>query len=117
MALLVYVDDIVLASNNSQASIDFKTYLHSCFSIKDYGALKYFLGKEVARGPKGLFLSQWKFALEIVDECWLLRAKPNDTPIEENHKLAPATGSHLDDAGRYRLLIGRLIFLTITSSD
>jgi len=37
--------------------------------------------------------------LEIVDECGLLGAKPSDTPIEENHKLALATGSHLDDAG------------------
>ena len=58
MALLVYVDDIVLASNDSEASTDFKAYLHSYFSIKDLGPLKYFLGIEVACGPKGLFLSQ-----------------------------------------------------------
>jgi len=58
MALLVYVDDIMLASNNTQASKNFKDYLHACFSFKDLGALKYFLGIEVAIGPKGMFLCQ-----------------------------------------------------------
>jgi len=58
VALLVYVDDIVLASNDSHACNEFKRYHHSCFSIKDLVSLKYFLGIEVACGPKGLFLSQ-----------------------------------------------------------
>jgi len=40
MALLVYVDDIVLARNNTQASKAFKDYLRTCFSIKDLGSLK-----------------------------------------------------------------------------
>jgi len=87
MALLVYVDDIVLASNNVEACKDFKTYLHACFSIKDLGPLKYFLVIEVARGPQGLFLCQRKFTLEIINERGLLRAKPIEFPIEENHKL------------------------------
>ena len=58
MALLIYVDDIVLAGNDTHACNEFKAYLHACFSIKDIGPLKYFLGIEVAHGPKGLFLSQ-----------------------------------------------------------
>ena len=56
MGLLVYVDDIVLASNNAAASQKFKAYLHDCFSIKDLGPLKYFLGIEMARGSEGMFL-------------------------------------------------------------
>lgn len=47
MALLVYVDDIVLASNNVDACKHLKDYFHACFSIKDLGSLKYFLGIEV----------------------------------------------------------------------
>jgi len=109
MALLVYVDDIVLVSKNSHACDAFKSYLHSCFSIQDLGPLKYFLGIKVAHGPKGLFLSQCKYALEIVDECGLLGAKPSDFPMEENHKLSLATGPHLADAESYRQLVGGLI--------
>jgi len=43
MALLVYFDDIVLAGNDAHACDEFKNYLHSYFSIKDLGPLKYFL--------------------------------------------------------------------------
>jgi len=53
MILLVYVDDIVLASNNAHATKVFKAYLNACFSIKNLGPLKYFLGIEVERGPEG----------------------------------------------------------------
>ena len=56
MSLHVCVDDIVLASNDVAASTTFKTYLHHCFSIKDLGPFKYFLGIEIARGPNGMFL-------------------------------------------------------------
>jgi len=105
IALLVYVDDIVLARNNSQACKDFKNYLHACFSIKDLGPLKHFLGIEVAWGPQGMFLCQciwievaWgpqgmflcqrKYALEILQECGLFGAKLAEFPFEEGHKPA-----------------------------
>ena len=108
MALLVYVDDIILAAvgNGSSACAAFKHYLYSCFSIKDLCPLKYFLGIQVARGPKGLFLSQCKYVLEILDECGLLGSKPSDFLTEENHKLILADGSPLSDVGRYRRLVG-----------
>jgi len=71
----------------------------------------------VARGPKGLFLCQCQYALEIVDECGLLGGKPIDSPFEENHKLALASGEFFHDATQYRRLIGRLIYLTITRPE
>ena len=53
----MYVDDIVLARNDIHAYDEFKNYLHAYFAIKDLGPRKYFHGIEVAREPKGLFLS------------------------------------------------------------
>jgi len=117
MALLVYVNDIILAGNDTHACDKFKNYLHACSSIKDLRPLKYFLGIEVARGPKGLFLSQHNYALEIVDECRLLGVKPSDFPMQENHKLALSSRPQLNDVGRYRCLVGRQIYLPITRPD
>ena len=71
--------------------------------------MKYFLGIEVARGTKGLFLFK-----AIVDECGLLGSQPIASPIEENHKLALASGKSYDDPTQYKRLIGRLIYLIIT---
>ena len=53
-ALLVYVDDIVIASNNQEDVNGLKSFLDSHFKLKDLGNLKYFLGLEVARSSKGI---------------------------------------------------------------
>ena len=84
---------------------------------RELGPLKYFLGIEVARNEKGLFLCQRKYALEIVEECGLLGAKPIEFPMETNHKLALATGKLLSDPTQYRRLVGRLIYLTLTRPE
>jgi len=49
--------------------------LNDWFRIKDLSPLKYFWGIEVARGPKGLFLCQQRYAMEIADECVYLGAR------------------------------------------
>lgn len=60
VALLVYVDDILL-TGPSQSEIDsVKVILHTYFMLKDLGVAKYFLGLEIARSQQGLFLSHRK---------------------------------------------------------
>lgn len=45
--------------------------------MKDLGALKYFLGLEVARGPQRLYLCQRKYTIDIITECGLLGSIPS----------------------------------------
>ncbi|KAK3025756.1 hypothetical protein RJ639_040448 [Escallonia herrerae] len=72
--------------------------------LKDLGPLKYFLGIEAARGPRGHFLSQRKYALDILSESGLSASKPAAFPMEQNHGLALAgvlsfpTQDHIDDS-------------------
>lgn len=58
IALLIYVDDVIIASNDLKEIDAVKKFLHESFTIKDLGELKYFLGIEVARSAKGIVLSQ-----------------------------------------------------------
>jgi len=50
MALLVYVDGIVVVGNNSSACVSMKQLLDRRFRIKDFRKLKYFLAIEMTHG-------------------------------------------------------------------
>jgi hypothetical protein len=117
IALLVYVDDIIIASNDSAAVSRLTQFLNSQFRLKDLGAAKFFLGLEIARNSTGISVSQRKYTLEILEDSGLLAAKPVAFLMEANLKLSKDTGIPLTDPTQYRRLIGRLIYLTITRPD
>jgi hypothetical protein len=56
-ALIVYVDDMVVTGNDEEGIRRLRDYLAKEFEMKDLGALRYFLGIEVARSRHGIFLS------------------------------------------------------------
>lgn len=126
--LLVYIDDIVITGNHMESIMALKNHLHSVIRVKDLGSLKFFLGIEVARSKQGLYLNQRKYALELLSETGVSGARPCDTPMEQNMRLTSKESDmtlgeeSVDDAshpnaGEYKRLIGRLIYLTITRPD
>jgi len=115
-ALLIYVDDILITGNDLARIAATKQFLHNHFRLKDLGILKYFLGIEVSASKKGIFISQRKYALEIIADAGLLGAAPINTPMERGLKLSNK-GTLLKEPNRYRRLIGRLIYLTVSRPD
>ncbi|KAG7537225.1 Leucine-rich repeat [Arabidopsis suecica] len=117
LCVLVYVDDIIIASNNDAAVDELKAQLKSCFKLRDLGPLKYFLGLEIARSAAGIYVGQRKYALDLLDETGLLGCKPSSIPMDPSVKFSKETGGDFVDAKAYRRLIGRLMYLQITRPD
>ncbi|XP_021833343.1 uncharacterized protein LOC110773141 [Prunus avium] len=116
-AIFIYVDNILLTGNDLQEMERLKKFLLKRFHIKDLGDLKYFLGIEFSRSKKGIFMYQRKYALDNLQDSRLLGARPDKFPMEQNLKLTPTDGALLNDATKYRRLVGKLIYLTVTRLD
>ncbi|RVW16345.1 Retrovirus-related Pol polyprotein from transposon RE1 [Vitis vinifera] len=114
--LLLYVDDIILTGNNLALINRFISQLHSEFAVKDLGPLSYFLGLEVSYIPNGFFLSQVKYATDILARAQLLDSKPVPTPMIVSQRLS-SEGTPFADPTLYRSLVGALQYLTITRPD
>nr|GEX91605.1 ribonuclease H-like domain-containing protein [Tanacetum cinerariifolium] len=81
LALLVYVDDIIITGNNVDEIEKFKVFLKSMFMIKDFRKLKYFFGIKVVDTEKGICLHQRNYVLDLLSEYGMLACKPVDTPL------------------------------------
>lgn len=117
IALLIYVDDILVTSPSLQLITDIKTFLHKSFTIKDLGDAKYFLGLEIARSPQGMYISQHKYALDLISEAGLMGSKPASAPMLRSHNLKGSKSTLMTDPDKFRRLIGRLLYLGFTRPD
>ena len=61
LALLIYIDDIVVTTSSLDLIQFVRLYLHSLFTIKDHGDTRYFPGLKIARSSDGLYLAQTKY--------------------------------------------------------
>ncbi|GKC15695.1 ribonuclease H-like domain-containing protein, partial [Tanacetum coccineum] len=114
--LLLYVDDIVLTTSFESLLQQIIRSLHQEFAMTDLGPLNYFMGISVTRDSSGLFLSQKKYALEILDRAHMANCNPSRTPIDTESKLG-SDGDPVSDSTLYRSLAGSLQYLTFTRPD
>ncbi|XP_021735132.1 uncharacterized protein LOC110701816 [Chenopodium quinoa] len=115
--ILLYVDDIVLTALSDSLRRHIISRLNSEFAMKDLGPLSYFLGIAVTRGKNGLFLSQKKYAEEILEKAGMENCKPSPTHVDTKGKLSTQEGALYDDPTSYRRLCGALQYLTFTRPD
>ncbi|GJU58200.1 ribonuclease H-like domain-containing protein [Tanacetum coccineum] len=85
--LLIYVDDIILSASSPILLQQIVDSLHKEFDMTDLRALNYFLGISVVRHPTGLFLSQKKYALQLLEHAHMVNCNPSRTPVDTDSKL------------------------------
>ena len=62
----LYVDDIIYMGSSNSLIADFKACMMKTFEMTDLGLLHYFLGLEVKQGADGIFVSQQKYAMDLL---------------------------------------------------
>ena len=112
--LIIWVDDIVILSNNINMVNAFKTQISKEYTVKDLGSLKYFLGIEFHMSDTSVQMSQSGYCKTILERFGMMDCKPMKIPCERNihDELREHINSPLlQDATRYRELVGSLIYL------
>lgn len=111
---LVFIDDLLLTSNNGRFLSSFIAKLSSCFSVKDMGSLYYFLGVKVLPTSTSLLLSQHKYIYDLLICTNMTGAKKATTPLSTTTSFTLTDGSAFIDAIEFRSGVGSLQYLSLT---
>ena len=108
---------MIIIRDDSAVICFLQHFLSQHFKMKDFGTFSYFLGLEVTSSSDGYYLSQAKYAYDLLSKAGITDNKTVSTLLEYNAELTPLDGEPISDATRYHQLIGSLIYLTVTRPD
>ena len=117
LIVCVYVDDMIYLRSSQILIEEFKSSMTKEFEMTDLGKLKYFLGLEVSQVEDGVFISQRKYAKDLLHRFHMYNEKPAATPMNTSEKLRHDDGTEEADSSYYRSLVGGLNYLTHTRPD
>ncbi|GKA69372.1 retrovirus-related pol polyprotein from transposon TNT 1-94 [Tanacetum coccineum] len=112
----VYVDDIIFGSTNLDFSKRFANIMKNNFEMSMMGELKFFLGLQVHQSPRGIFISQSQYAIELLKKHGLDECVSMSTPMATERLDADLQGTPTDQT-TYRRMIGGLMYLTASRLD
>ncbi|GJZ68537.1 retrovirus-related pol polyprotein from transposon TNT 1-94 [Tanacetum coccineum] len=113
----IYVNDIIIASTNPAMCDEFSNLMTFKFKMSMMGKMSFFLGLQISQSPKGIFINQSNYALEIIKKYGMLSSDPVDTPMVEKSKLDEDLQGKPVDPTHYHGMIGSLMYLTSSIPD
>ncbi|GJX93470.1 retrovirus-related pol polyprotein from transposon TNT 1-94 [Tanacetum coccineum] len=113
----IYVDDIIFAIDRRLKHVTyFSDDIDLNFNVNE-GQMSFFLGLQVSQNPRGIFINQSKFALEILKKFGMDSCDPVDTPMVDRLKLDEDPLGIPVDQTRFRSMVGSLMYLTASRPD
>ena len=113
--LLVWVDDIIIATSGEQLLLETKNLLKLKFKMTDLGRLSRFLGIQF-KYDGGITMDQTHYLKKILSRYNMENCKPKATPSEQ--KLNFSSDLEITNVTKYREMIGSLIYaMTCTRPD
>ena len=113
----VYVDNIVFGVTIDDRAIEFSEEMKKEFEMSMVRELTFFLGLQVKQKKEGIFVSQEKYARNIVKKFGLDSKKHASTPMSSSTKLNVDSSRVEVSPTLYRSIIGSLLYLAASRSD
>ena len=113
--LLLYVDDIIIATNDLQKLLKIKKELAEEFKMKDLGKLHSYLGLKIDIRDDGIFLSQPVYLKNLLERFNMQDSKPAKTPMEVSSLNEEHSGECITKIKPYRELIGCLMYVMLNT--
>ena len=113
----VYVNDIVFRATTDARVIEFSKEMKKEFEMSMVGELTFFLGLQVKKKKEGTFISQEKYARNLVKKLGLDSKKHDSTPMSSSTKLNLDPSRVEVSPTLYRSIIGSLLYLTTSRPD
>ncbi|KMQ91545.1 integrase core domain protein [Lasius niger] len=110
---VVYVDDIIVMSENPQAVMQFGADLGKRFDMKDIGKLKRCLGMDFVQNRNSIRINQHTYITDLLQRFGMQDCKPVSTPLDVGTKLTKTDPWTAADGQKppYRELIGGLLIM------
>jgi len=113
--VLVYVDDIICATNKASWKTRFFAELNQKYGMKDMGRLSNYLGIQVDWQEEGVLVHQSKYAQEILEHFGFADAVGCRSPMDTTVKLRAATKGDKEPGLQYREAVGALMYLATST--
>jgi hypothetical protein len=113
----IYVDDIIFLATLDSLAHEFSEEMKKEFEMSMIGKLNYFLGLQVKQTAKGIFISQSKYAKDLVKWFGLDGKSRARTPMSTSVKISSDLAGKSVDPSLYRSMIGSLLYLTASRPD
>ena len=115
LKVIVWVDDLILASTHMSLIDDMKLKLSKRFKIDDRGPLQWFLGLEFRQENDKITINQSAYTDKLLDKFGMSECKPAPTPAAEGQYLSSDDHGEPNDNFDYRGLIGGLLYLSVAT--
>ncbi|CAI7738593.1 unnamed protein product [Closterium sp. NIES-53] len=112
--VLVYVDDLVFASADTEALTLVKSELQKRHTCTDLGELRSYLGLQITRDKarRTITLTQSHMVHQVLQRLGFQFSSPQPTPLSTNHSLSAAPSDEsVEPSGLYQELVGCLMYL------
>jgi hypothetical protein len=112
----IYADDIIFGATLDSLAHEFSEEMKQDFEMSMIGELNYFLGLQVKQTFEGIFISQSKYAKDLVKLFGLDGKSHARTPMSTSVKISSDLVGKPVDPTLYRSMLGSLLYLTANRS-